>query len=258
MSAKRLAFLTGAGPMSATLIESNRSSKSSIFLTVNDTTTGAGYVFDTGQTVTGAMAFTGNQSESFDVANSSAWNAFLSSVGPNDNLEWAVDGAEEPSPGTAPATLDTTGQLPPRTLTNSEIANAYIDVDFFLTSIANPAGGDSYQTASSRNGWYEGGWESSLNSSINVTDGTNIGSAMGFYQLTASNFSDRANGTSSAFVGTWLFTSFGELTYIADNTVPLPAPVALLISGLGLMTTIIRRRGSRLPALAGCSSCALY
>ena len=69
-------------------------------------------------------------------------------------------------------------------------------------------------------------------------DDASIGTALAFYQDAASR-SVIANGV--AFAGTWDLTSAGALTYGGVSAVPLPTPLLLLLSGLGLMGVVARR-----------------
>ena len=69
-------------------------------------------------------------------------------------------------------------------------------------------------------------------------DDAAIGTALAFYQDAASR-SVIANGV--AFAGTWDLTSAGTLTYGGVSAVPLPTPLLLLLSGLGLMGVVARR-----------------
>jgi hypothetical protein len=216
---------------------------SSIFLTINDTTTGAGYVYDTGLSAT---SFNGNASIAPITLGSTAYTNFLDSVGSGDTLEYSVVGAEEPSAGTSPSTVDITGLAAPGVKTNGGITEAYSEISDFLIFAANPAGADSYQTAASNTGFYSNGTEASVSGDIaDSSDSNALGAALKFYQLTASATSGHAAGTETTFAGSWLLSG-NTLTYTA---VPLPAPLALLLSGLGLMSVITRRRRSAIEAV---------
>jgi hypothetical protein len=59
--------------------------------------------------------------------------------------------------------------------------------------------------------------------------------------------------TLSQFAGTWNLTSAGALSY-AVSSVPLPTPLVLLLSGLGLMGVMSRRGKSQNDLLNNASA----
>lgn len=230
---------------------------STLIFTENDTTTGSGYVYDLNLNVAGSSAFTGTSNETFNISSlstSGAYSSFLSSVGSTDSVEWSVAGGEEPSASTAPVTVDVTSSSGAPTLkTNAAIASAYGRVNTFLGTISNPSGSDSFQSASAATGWFASGGENGLNGNLGINDSAAVGSSLSFYQLVGSAVSGHTAGTVADFGGgTWSFAN-NVLTYTAAP-VPLPAPLLLLLSGLGLTGLIGRRRNASDSSLGGAAA----
>jgi hypothetical protein len=211
---------------------------------------GAAYLFDTGLSTS---SFTGTQSYSWNLATDSNFEAFLTSVtgsstgslngGTANYIEYSVLGGY--SNGTAykldyASTTTSTGGTESSGSTQDAIVN---DVAPFLQTVQNPKGGSSWISAaadavlSGANSWYQSGSEAYLKSTdTSVTGSTSAGTKLYFDQLSSSS----GNETPTTFAGTWLLTSAGMLTY-TTSAVPLPAPLVLLLSGLGLMGLIARR-----------------
>jgi len=89
-------------------------------------------------------------------------------------------------------------------------------------------------------GWATSGSEAQLNNNLKITDSAAPGTSLAFYsEVTNASNSALTKGTVTKFAGTWSFSG-GTLSYNVSS-VPLPAPVLLLLSGLGLMGVVARR-----------------
>jgi hypothetical protein len=125
------------------------------------------------------------------------------------------------------------------------IADSTTQIGGFLSQVANSSGGSTYEgTSASGTALWEEQYESKFTGDLNITsDYAGLGTALAFYSTSTVNpKSATIAGSFSAFAGTWNFSG-GTLTYTAAP-VPLPTPVLLLVSGLGMMGLVARRRQS--------------
>jgi len=248
----KLKMLLGAaaalGAAGHALAQTNAGSGGTIWLTVNDVTTGSSYLFDTGLAVS---SFTGTGSgvvytQTLSGAN---WTSFLAtldggSLSTTDIMHYGVvSGAAASS--SAPVLLDFTGIHTQNAVSDAKADTMWTQVNNFLGTVNNPSGGSSFFADSSPNtsGWYKGGYETNFNNAAGNTEWSGIGTGMAFYQVSNNLSGTTALGTASTFAGTWDLSTAGVLTYtVTSSTVPLPAPLLLLLSGLGL-TGLVGRRG---------------
>ena len=251
LSKTKLKMLLGAAALGAAghaLAQTNAGSGGTIWLTVDDVTTGSSYVFDTGMSVS-SFTGTSNYSTTFSDAN---WTSFVSSVAggnlatTSDILHFAVSGASSSaSSGAVPVTIDLTGTASQNPVANSSAGTMYTQAFNLLSFRVNPASGDTFLPAGSATnaGWFTGGYETNFQNAAGNTDWSGIGGTLGFYQTNNSSHSGAlTKGTASTFAGTWDLTAQGAFSYTTAAAVPLPAPLLLLLSGLGL-TGLLGRRG---------------
>jgi hypothetical protein len=212
-----------------------------IFLNVNDLTTNSSFVFDTGINV---ASFTGASSIAPIDVTGANWSSFLASkTSASDIVEYSVVGG---SSGTSPKeTVVFTGTSATQAQPGASVDAAYGALGGLLGQINGGAGinGSTFVSASSPpgGGWATGGYEIVLNNNAVVSDAQSLGQSLGFYKLTTSNpKSTTIIGGYQAFAGSWNLSTAGILSYTVSQ-VPLPAPLLLLLSGLGLMGVISRR-----------------
>lgn len=213
-----------------------------VFLNITDPTSGDTFFFDTGLT---ASTFSGGGSYNFNVASDPNYQAFLAAVG-SDALNYSVISGTVNSTATS-AAIDFTTNNTPAAATGQHIAQGVVAIGTFLQNadlITSTTANSNWTTGGSNN---SGSWLSAEPTVQNklgpLIDSAAIGTALNFYTTGSSSLRSTGNsGTTLAeFSGTWDLSSGGLLTYSAPAAVPLPTPVLLLLSGLGLMGVVSRR-----------------
>jgi hypothetical protein len=243
MSSKTgLKLLTGAVALSLAGVAAaatNAGSTGTIFLNIVDTTQNTSLMFDTGLSVSSFNGSTASYSQ--DLSANANYTAFEATVKSGDSIDYSVVG----SFNTGPLSYVTAAGMP--TSNGTQGNNAATAIGNFLTSIANPSGGSTFNSSSAAaaNDWARGGYEATLVTNLGgVTDNSAIGTPIGFYSIAVTNPSAAHGGaTITAQAFQWDLSANGLLTYNAATAVPLPAPLLLLLSGLGL-TGLLSRRGS--------------
>lgn len=229
-----------------------------IWLSIDDQTAKTDYVFDTGlnsQTFAGTSSLAG-----ISIANSN-FTSFLASVaGGNlatttDNVTFSVIGSSTAKVGTnttqtrfvdfgstsAPAGAGTNGAT-----IGTNVTAAYGQIGTFLSTLANPSGGSTFvpNTVISSQ-WFQGGNSANFDSDLTISNGAAVSGSLAFYQETVLlPASATVNGAVSSFAGKWsLDLANSALDYtVSSSPVPLPAPLLLLLSGLGAMGIVGRRK----------------
>lgn len=231
------ALALSSGAMAVTTAGTN----GTIWLSIDDTTNHTSYMFDTGLTVS---AFTGNTSYGpHSVASDANYTAFIAGEGNGDSVQYSVIGAINNSTAPLYEALFTSLASPTPQF-GSSVYGAAQNAGLFLSSANNPSGGSTYFSGSTiALGWVNSGNAAGFNSNTGVPDSAGLGTPMAFYETTTTHPNSTTKlGTLATLAGTWNFSA-GSLSYTA-SPVPLPAPLLLLVSGLGLMGVVGRRRQS--------------
>jgi hypothetical protein len=224
-----------------------------IFINIVDTTTNTSFMFDTGLSVSSFADPTSYLTNlATNSASSAAYASFVASEsnagGVADSIDYSVVGNYSPTSGTPYAVTLATAVSKPTTVSGVIGAEAAGQIQAFVGTINNPAGGATFNSASAApaNTWNNGGYEAGLENNLGgVSDNAQVGTSLSFYAITTNNSSGSRNGAAvSAFTGTWDLTSAGVLTYSEPSTVPLPTPLLLMLSGLGLLGLVGRRKQS--------------
>jgi hypothetical protein len=226
-----------------------------IFLSLDDVTSQTNYIFDTGLS---AQNFAGDTSTAPIDFSSSALTSFLASV-TGGNLATTTDtvtfsvigGASNILSGNTTQTrfVDFTSNNAPNgagvngASATGQVAAAYGQINTFLQALANTSGGGSFlSNTQTANQWFQGSNSAAFDSDLVVSNGGLISNSLAFYQETALlPASTNPNGVEKTFAGSWSLNLANDtLNYTAIPT-PLPAPLLLLLSGLGAMGIVGRR-----------------
>jgi hypothetical protein len=246
-----LAVLAGAVALACSGAASAQTSagpNGTIFINVVDTTSGTSFLFDTGLLVS---SFTGLTSYSVNLAtnsaSSAAYAAFVATEGGSDTIDYSVVGNYAPTSGTPLDLTLATATGTPTLTTGAHGVQAAGQVQGFLGANSppgNPAGGATFFAAGSTTQW-SSGFEAGLVTQLAVgSDNTLVGDTIGFYAITTTANSTKGGVSVSPFASTWDLTSAGVLTYGSGSPVPLPTPLLLMLSGLGLLGLVGRRKQS--------------
>jgi len=244
----KLAILAGAVALACSggaIAQTSAGPNGTIFINIVDTTSGTSFLFDTGLLVS---SFTGSSSYSVNLAtnsaSSAAYAAFVATEGGSDTIDYSVVGNYAPTSGVPLDLTLSTASSTPTTSAGTKGVAAAGQIQAFVATNINPAGGATFFAASSATQWnsgYEAGLESDLGS---ASDNALVGSSIGFYAVTATSNSSRGGATVSTFASSWDLSSAGVLTYGSGSPVPLPTPLLLMLSGLGLLGLVGRRKQS--------------
>ena len=244
----KLAILAGAVALACSggaIAQTSAGPNGTIFINIVDTTSGTSFLFDTGLLVS---SFTGSTSYSVNLAtnsaSSAAYAAFVATEGGSDTIDYSVVGNYAPTSGVPLDLTLSTASTTPTTSAGTKGVAAAGQIQAFVATNINPAGGSTFFAASSTSQWnsgYEAGLESDLGS---ASDNALVGSSIGFYAVTATSNSSRGGATVSTFASSWDLSSAGVLTYGSGSPVPLPPPLLLMLSGLGLLGLVGRRKQS--------------
>jgi hypothetical protein len=219
-----------------------------IFLSIDDTTSNTEYLLDTGLN---AQTFTGTSAKSFSF-NDSNFASFVASVGganlstTTDSVTFSVIGGASSivAPNTTQTRfVDFTSTNAPSASSTSSVNTAYGTIGSFLSALGNTSGGSSFVPVSNQSGeWAAGGNSANFNNDLVVSNGGSLSSALAFYQTTETQpgNSNTLAGVST-FAGTWSLNLSTDTLNYNVSSVPLPAPLLLLLSGLGAMGIVGRR-----------------
>jgi hypothetical protein len=223
-----------------------------VFINVVDTSNNSSFLFDTGLS---QAAFNTNQTQVFDFSKDTNYSTFVKNEGGSDILDYSVVSAT--NNGTV-GTVYFTSNSGPTPVVGNSIANATTNVGGFFTQ-ANLVASTTSNSAllGSATYWGQVSAEQTVATNLSVAytqPGSGIDAlvsasdTLNFYDETTNKLgSANKFATLSTLAGTWSYAA-GVATYTVASAVPLPTPVLLLLSGLGLMGVVARRNKNEAAA----------
>jgi hypothetical protein len=222
----------------------NATTTGDVFLNVIDTTTSTSFLFDTGISQATFRA-NANSSQSFDIT--SALSSFLNT---SDSFSYSVVSATKTGSGpTSISSFDITGVTAPVIVSNSNNNQAQAPISQFLVAANAQASTSTTSVVLPTTRWWGSGLTEGpvsfrlfANAAVPFSDATALGTALTMYEITGLNV--------TTLPGTWDLNTTLQggtkdvLSYSGSvvSAVPLPTPLLLLASGLGLMGVVSRRR----------------
>jgi len=217
-----------------------------VFINVVDTTNNTSFLFDTS---TSQASFNPGVTQSFNFSGDANYTAFAAGEGTSDVLTYSILSAT--NNGTTGTVLFTSNAGPVATIGNN-IANVTATIGGFFTQ-ANLVTSSTTTSAllGSATTWGQVAYEQTVATNLGIpytSPGSGVDAIVGasdtlaFWDETTTHLTSASKpAILSTLAGTWTYAA-GVATYTVTSAVPLPTPVLLLLSGLGLMGVVARRK----------------
>ncbi len=214
-----------------------------LFLNVVDTTNSTSFLFDTGISQASFNGAVNNSPTSF--FSDTNWTTFYSGH-TGDSFLFSVISSTSTGGRGATGTIFFTGNTLPSAVAGANLGQAIGTIDAFATQAAGVASStNNTALLPTGNYWGDASREGFVSVNLFGSDtalSATPGTALAFYSESSGALNDANTlATLSTFAGKWnLNLGTGQLSY-SVTAVPLPAPLVLLLSGLGLMGLVARR-----------------
>lgn len=196
-------------------------------------------IFDLGL----ASGFNTSSSQTFDLSANSAWTSYVATIANPANIKWGVFGAI--GTGSTGSSIFTTLSVVPSSINgtalSSSVANYGTEIGVYGTACTS-CGFNAVQT----NDLATAKWNSNAGI-IPATLTAGLGGSMNFYEYTSNGTKASSLSTQTAFntggsPNYFTLNNTGVLSYTAAAPVPEADTYALMLSGLGLVGYMVRRR----------------
>ena len=220
----------------------NATSTGDVFINVVDTKNNTSFIYDTGFS---QSAFNTNLTQTFTFTSDANWTSFWNAA---DTHTWSVVSATKGTTAPITATIYFTSAL---ASLGAVVGNAVSQAQAVVNSFSTGSNGTASSTSNSALLPTAQYWGAALTEGVFSTqltsqaagDNTTIGNTMAFYSESSHNLaSSSIAATLATLAGTWSMSSTGVAMYTVASSVPLPAPLMLLLSGLGLTGVFGRRK----------------
>jgi hypothetical protein len=237
-----VALALGGTAMATTL---DNTATGDLFINVVDATNNTSFLFDTGVS---QASFNGSSTYNYNFATDANYAAFKAAQGAGDVIDYSVMSATRTTATPNVGTILFTSNANPSPIPGSNIAQAQTNIGAFLqtanavtSTTANSANLGPVQT------WGQVVYEQTVATNLGVVftaPGSGVdalaGTALNFYNETSSTLRSVTPATLTTYAGRWTYAN-GVASYSSGAPVPLPTPLLLLLSGLGLMGVVARR-----------------
>lgn len=241
------------GSTSAMAVETPSTGSSSLFITVFDTVLGASVVQDLGLNYADFLESAVTPEDGLTLNFNIDLSVFGSVGSDPSNIRWTVFAADGLGNAASTGVMVTAApDLGTITGPNSDVTGMFgpTGAGSLMTQWNNSCGASATTcTGTGFSSTYFGGetWGDSFQF-MDVAGSANLGTALGFYALGRSGVGASAPLTSLQYanasgVATWLLNADGSLSYNVPS-VPLPAAVWLLLSALGGLGVVGRRKAT--------------